>query len=253
MPESTWYLLDEGAATPAMNMAVDEMLLATWDRPEPLLRLYAWDPPGLSLGYFQRFTDFGAAKVVEALGAEFTRRITGGDAILHIHELTFSVTGGDGASPFQEDVESSYRRIHEAMALGFRDLGVESRMRALGPDDAALAARAAGRCFYAVTRYDLVAGSAKLVGSAQRRTGGRVLHHGSLPLAPNPMTPESADLTTLAGRAIDYGEAARAVRAGFEAYFDAEFRPFTPDEDFRAEARKLATAKYGAEHWVKRR
>lgn len=248
--KDTWYLFDSGADHPYLNMGIDEALLTGWAGAPVLLRLYAWQPPGLSLGYFQRHSEMSGTFDP---GAVVTRRITGGDAILHIHELTFSIVGLDGAFPFDDTVESSYHRIHEALASGFTTLGITARSRRAGERTEYPDGGHHGRCFYAVTRYDLVCGKRKLVGSAQRRTLGKVLHHGSIPLAPNPMTPDSADLSSLSGRTIGYEEAAAAVRKGMEDYFNVRLEDWLPEDTLLEEGRRLAGAKYGTVEWVERR
>jgi lipoate-protein ligase A len=234
-------------------MGIDEALLNRWSGAPVLLRLYAWQPPGLSLGYFQRHAEMSGNAAARDSGAVITRRITGGDAILHFHELTFSIVGLDGSFPFDDTVESSYHRIHEALASGFSAFGLTAAVRKAGERTEYPQEGHQGRCFYAVTRYDLVCGERKLVGSAQRRTAGKVLHHGSIPLAPNPMTPESADLSTLSGRTITCDEAAAAVRRGVEDYFDVRLEEWPVDEAIIEEGRRLARSKYGAAVWVERR
>lgn len=257
MKSPIWSYLDSGPGHPYTNMAVDEAFMVDDEAcGGVLLRLYGWKPPGLSLGYFQPHTEMEDHEAVKKCGAVITRRITGGAAILHIHELTFSVIGNEEQPPFDGDVESSYHRIHQALAKGLADLGIESTLRTNpGSEDAHPSGRARGRCFYTVTGYDLVAGSRKLVGSAQRRSRGRVLHHGSIPLAPNPMTPESADLSTLANRTVSYDETAVAVKRGFEAFFNIRFdEPMKRLPDSIVEtSQRLAKEKYGAEVWIKRK
>ena len=250
-----WFLYESGKGHPFFNMALDEVLLDRYPGPSVLLRLYAWDPPGLSLGYFQRYDDLvEQARIRRETGAVITRRMTGGDAILHIHELTFSVVGREEASPFDGAVEGAYHRIHAALAEGFRALGISAALRgAAAVEPPSTTGEAGGRCFYRVTRYDLVAGGAKLVGSAQRRVGGRVLHHGSIPLDTNPMTPAAAHLGGLAGRPVPYAEAASLVQAGFEGFFGVRLDPWQPPPDWLREAEALAREKYGDPRWIRRR
>lgn len=258
MRDVTWYLYDSGAGHPFRNMAMDETLLACWSGPSVILRFYAWDPPGLSLGYFQRYGEMTGNEAVDRAGAVMTRRITGGDAILHYRELTFSLVGTAGRCPFEGPVADSYHRIHEALAVGFRELGIETRPRAPGNRlpaeiEGDRVELAKGRCFYRITRFDLVSGSRKLVGSAQRRTRGKVLHHGSVPLTANPLTPEAAHLSGLADREISYGEAAERIRGGFEKLFKVRFTPWQPDPKLLAASSRLADSKYGASRWIQRR
>jgi lipoate-protein ligase A len=253
MSRKTWYLYDAGPNHPCTNMAMDEVLLDQGGGLPVVVRLYEWDPPGLSLGYFQRYGEIEANEAVRRSGAVITRRITGGDAILHIRELTFSLVGEEGSEPFHDTVESSYHRIHLALALGFESLGVRSGLREQGRETAHPEGAHEGRCFYAVTRYDLVAGTRKLVGSAQRRTQGRVLHHGSIPLAPNPMTSKAADLETLAGRPVTYGQAVEAVKKGLKDYFQVDLEAWEPETALIRECERLAREKYGAADFVRRR
>lgn len=253
MKRATWFLYDAGSSHPYFNMAMDEVLLTRRQGGEVVVRLYAWEPPGLSLGYFQKRSSLKEIPAFHEEGAVMTRRLTGGDAIFHINELTFSLVGEDKAVPFQDSVESSYHRIHLALAAGFELLGIASSLRTDQETIDVEPGRREGRCFYRVTRYDLVAGRKKLVGSAQRRTQGRVLHHGSIPLAPNPMTPEAADLSTLSGRPVSYEDAAHLVRQGMERAFDIRFESWRPDADIIEAAESLALEKYGARTWIERR
>jgi len=253
MDREKWFFFDSGGNHPAYNMALDEILLKGWSGLPVVLRLYGWTPPGLSLGYFQKYEEMESLSTVKDCGAVITRRITGGDAILHINELTFSITGIDGAYPFNGSVEASYDRIHLAIAAGFKRLGVDSEQRESKPVDNSQTSSAAGRCFYRVTRYDLVSGGVKLVGSAQRRTKGRVLHHGSIPLDKNPLTPGSADLSSLSGRTISYEDAKEAVCAGIEESLSVKLVESLPDQSFFDEAKHLAESKYDSAEWIKRR
>ena len=251
-PINEWLFYDAGPGHPFLNMALDEVLMKV-ESDRPILRFYTWQPPSLSLGYFQRFSEMSDHPVLDRTGAVITRRMTGGDAILHIHELTFSLVGAEGRPPFDGTVESSYHRVHLGLAEGFKTLGISACLRDAGRASPGSTEDPEGRCFYRVTSYDLVAGGAKLVGSAQRRTQGRVLHHGSIPLAANPLTPGASDLSGLAGRTISCLEAGEAVRIGFENFFGirlVEWRPRRADLEASAD---LAGSKYGAADWVRRR
>ena len=244
-----WYFFDSGARHPHDNMAMDEALLCLPMGHPVVLRFYDWEPPGRSLGYFQRY-DSPPAAGAAAFGAVVTRRTTGGDAILHAGEITFSITGDEDRPPFDGAVEESYHEIHLAVAGGLAGVGVAAHLR---KDLLAEPEPAAGRCFYSITPYDLVAGGRKLVGSAQRRRGGRVLHHGSIPLDPNPMTPRAAAVRGLAGRDLSREKVQAVIRKGFEKRFAISLRTWTPGEEVESEAKRIAREKYGSEAWLKRR
>ncbi|MCB9832306.1 MAG: lipoate--protein ligase [Planctomycetes bacterium] len=165
--------------TPSWNMAVDEALLVSGGA--PLLRFYGWRPFGLSLGWFQDEPAPEERADLAAAGIEVVRRLTGGGAILHAHEVTYSLSGPDGQGPFAGDVESSYRLVHGIVIEVLREFGLaldwaRAAPRALKHQDQPFL------CFARSTALDLVAGGRKLVGSAKRRRGGRALQHGSIVL-----------------------------------------------------------------------
>jgi lipoyl(octanoyl) transferase len=237
-------------------MAVDEALLALPAGSPVVLRFYDWDPPGLSLGYFQNITE-PPAQNAGRYGAIVTRRMTGGSAILHKGEITYSVAGDEGVVPFAGTVEESYDTIHLAIAEGLEriNIGAELRKDRLSKGKEP---EAAGRCFYRVTGFDLVAGGKKLVGSAQRRKRGRVLHHGSIPFDANPMTPHSACLRELAGDLLpaDRSEAMErvlaAIKVGFRKRFGIDLVAWRPGPELEREAARIVREKYTSLEWISR-
>jgi len=222
-------------------MALDEALLLARDAP-PTLRLYTWSPAALSLGYFQRFADVPAAARAGAL----VRRATGGGAIWHERELTFSVAA-DAAHPlYAGPIADSYERVHAAVADALRPLGVDATLRgerSLRSDRADT-----GMCFHVSTPLDLVWDERKGVGSAQRRTGGRVLHHGSIKLDATELEPGVARLP--AGTALE--TVAELVLLAFARRFDAGLEPAEPSASERAHAERRA-AWFESDAFVRRR
>ncbi|MEM7201624.1 MAG: hypothetical protein AAF628_15255 [Planctomycetota bacterium] len=172
-----------GALPPALNMGLDEALLVT---PGPsTLRLYSWDPPGVSLGYFQ--ASGPAAAVTER--HDLVRRLTGGGAIHHDREITFALTADLDLVP--HGVEDLYVLIHDAVASALRRCGVAARRVPGGPPTKPRPDE--WWCFAQAGAFDLVTPEGrKIVGSAQRRTRRphrRVLHHGSVVLSVPSGTP----------------------------------------------------------------
>ena len=193
-------LVRHPAADPAWNMAVDEALLVHGDG--PLLRLYAWEPFGLSLGHFQPELDAAEREAFEAEGIRIVRRLTGGGAILHAHEITYSLSGWDGEGPFAGDVSASYRIVHEAIAAVLAELGLQAGE----PEAAPRALRRAEQpflCFARSTAMDLVCAGEKIVGSAKRRRGGRALQHGSIVLRGHPRGGSGHGIEDLLGGPVD--------------------------------------------------
>lgn len=167
---STWRLLLHGPASPARNMAVDEALLR--EVTTPVLRLYQWESPAVSLGYFQ-------SAALAPAGRPFIRRYTGGGLVDHAADMTYTIVL-PRAHPWMElSAPESYRLIHEGVQAVLTACGVGS---VLIPEASLLESDA---CFQKPVRHDIVAGSLKLSGAAQRRTREGLLHQGSI-LLPDP-------------------------------------------------------------------
>jgi lipoyl(octanoyl) transferase len=167
---TTWRLLEHGEASPARNMAVDEALLR--EVREPVLRIYGWDVPAVSLGYFQP-----AALVPE--GRPFVRRYTGGGLVDHAHDVTYTVVLPRAHPWMQLSAPASYEQIHLGVQAALAACGIESE---LTPTASTAESEA---CFQKPVRFDIVAADAKLSGAAQRRTREGLLHQGSI-LLPDP-------------------------------------------------------------------
>lgn len=187
-----WRLLETWDRDPAWNMGLDQALLEDPEAP-PTLRFYTWAPDTLSLGYFQRLADVPGRERAGAL----VRRCTGGGAIHHTNELTFSLVTDQDDPLYRGPIAPSYERVHLALAKALAHYGVEAKLRGgVGPIASDL--EGTGMCFHASTAQDLCWDGRKGVGSAQRRTGGRVLHHGSIKIGTSPL---EGDIATLGGAA----------------------------------------------------
>ncbi len=165
----------------ATNMARDEHLLSAELAPPAALRIYGWNPPTLSLGCFQRFDDV-AALPPPLRGLAVVRRQTGGGAILHDAEITYCLVVSAALPIAAEPPAALYRLAHECWRDALAATGVQTE---LAPDSFPFPTPRSGPffCFQKPGRTDLIVGERKVLGSAQRRVGGRVLQHGSLVLA----------------------------------------------------------------------
>ncbi len=181
---------------------MDEAILEHIHRGEslPTLRLYAWEPACLSLGHAQSFKDVDMERV-KANGWEVVRRVTGGRAILHTDELTYSVAGSAEEPVLAGGVLESYNRLAQALLYAIRELGlpVEIKEHVLDGQPAALNLNPV--CFEVPSTYEITVDGKKLIGSAQARKKEGVLQHGSLPL--------TGDLTRICQALIFADEAAR--------------------------------------------
>jgi lipoate-protein ligase A len=178
---STWRLLiDDQPRSGAANMAVDQaiaMACAAGESP-PTLRFYRWSPPAISLGRHQPLADIDQAAAAER-GYDIVRRSTGGRAILHTDELTYSIAAPSNEPRVKGGVMDAYLRLSNALLAGLQKLGLSADKAdggtRTGPDVSAA-------CFEVPSAYEITAGGRKLIGSAQSRRAKYVLQHGSLPL-----------------------------------------------------------------------
>jgi lipoate-protein ligase A len=182
MQPTTWRILRTPPAPGAWNMAVDEAILESVIRREapPTLRLYAWEPACLSLGVAQPVQDADLDALARQ-GWGLVRRPTGGRAILHVDELTYSVIATQDEPRVAGGVLESYRRLSAALLLVLEKLGLPARAEkeyalpeGVQPGGAV--------CFEVPSNYEITVSGKKLVGSAQARRKDGVLQHGTLPL-----------------------------------------------------------------------
>ncbi|WP_237073417.1 lipoate--protein ligase family protein [Prosthecochloris sp. GSB1] len=189
MSFSRVYIVSTGSRTGAWNMFFDTALLRLfvegafqerYGRNAALWRFYTWDPAAVSLGHGQ-FSGEIDKKRCRQEKIDIVRRPTGGRAVLHADEFTYSF--------FAETLETNaaiYAMVHDVIRLALRRLGVETEFCRSTPDMRRRYSTAESvSCFTASARNELQAGGRKLVGSAQRRSGSALLQHGSLPLSGN--------------------------------------------------------------------
>jgi len=178
---ATWRLiLEEEPRSGAANMAVDESLaesVAAGDAP-PTLRFYRWQPAAVSLGRHQSVADVDEAKIAER-GYDLVRRTTGGRAILHTDELTYSVTAPAADPRMAGGVMDAYLLMSNGLLAGLSGIGLAAEKAA---GDVRAGRDVSAACFEVPSAYEITASGRKLMGSAQSRRKGYVLQHGSLPL-----------------------------------------------------------------------
>lgn len=177
-----WRLLISPPSTGAFNMALDEVLLLNSAREEtpPTLRLYSWAPPTLSLGYAQSIQDVDQDALTR-FGWDLVRRPTGGRAILHVDELTYSITASLDDPVSRGSLLDSYQRISQALLLALSLLGIKSDAKKLY--QASNQSKKEPVCFEVLSNFEITVNGKKLIGSAQARKNGGMLQHGSLPLS----------------------------------------------------------------------
>jgi lipoate-protein ligase A len=256
-----WRLIDSGPGSGPWNLALDDAIFgAVRDGASPpTLRLYRWDAPTLSLGYAQQRRRDVDDDACAALGIAVLRRATGGRAVLHDREVTYSVSAPAGLPLFGSGLDPAYRAIAAGLAAGLRLLGVVAEP---APAPAGRAGRHPG-CFAARSRHELGVGGRKLVGSAQRRERGAFLQHGSVLLDGHDerlaqlLRPAGGagggarmiGLAELLGAAPPAEQVAAAVAAGCAAAWKVALRPGAPSGDELREARRLERERYRSPAW----
>ena len=259
---TAWRLIVSPSGPGARAMAVDEALLeACASDPAgfvPVLRLYAFEPPCLSLGRFQPAGEVDR-EACRRLGIDVVRRPSGGRAVLHDRCLTYALIAPVEAAPFVDGIRASAERIGGALTAGLRRLGAD-----LTTSLPSRRHRSPGDCFAVPGAGEVVAGDKKLVGSAQVRRGGAALQHGTIRLrsdAGHAAAVLHGDpdrgaaggrtaLDALCGRPVTFTEAAQAVAAGIAAAFGATLRGTAlPDSD-RLRAEAIERDRYRADRWT---
>ncbi len=179
-----WELIIDGPADGSCNMATDAALLEQVESSpvrRTIVRFYGWQTPTISLGRNQKVDRAVDVDYCRANGIDIVHRPTGGRAVLHDDELTYAVISNDTDS-FGDTIYGNYRRVSEALCLGYNRLGVPA---ILAPDTrkaAPLTDDVDPPCFLSTSRYELMVAGRKIVGSAQRRVRRSFLQHGSMPI-----------------------------------------------------------------------
>ncbi|MCG0314935.1 MAG: lipoate--protein ligase family protein [Calditerricola sp.] len=270
--------VDTGSRSPAENRAIDEAILRLHaeGKVPPTVRFYTWDPPTLSIGYFQKAEREVDLAAVRAMGLGFVRRPTGGRAVLHDRELTYSIVVRESHPLIPPSVTEAYRVLSMGLLEGFRALGLRAEMVSLSdPEEKKkFAAPSSAACFDSPSWYELVVEGRKVAGSAQTRQLGVVLQHGSILLELDvdklfsclrfpservrarlreDFTRKAVAINDVAPRPVTLEEAKAAFFAGFAKGLGVELVPgaLTPEEE--ALAAELVATRYGTEAWNLRR
>jgi lipoate-protein ligase A len=255
-------------------MAIDEAILHTVAAGHgvPTLRFFQWEPPCLSLGYNQHWEEVDE-EACRRLGYTWTRRPTGGKAILHTDEVTYSLIIPQHDPRIRGDIVESYRILSFGLLRGLEKLGVQATQATF--DERASSARQSKGgpvCFDTPSRYEITWAGKKLIGSAQLRRRKVVLQHGTLPLRGNlnrilevlnfseaersfqtELLPQRA--TTLAevlGRELSNAVVEAALQDGFAEELNLTLEGMGLTDAERDAAEKLRAEQYAHDSWNKR-
>lgn len=248
-------LLETGAAGAFFNMGLDEAILGSVSAKLclPTLRLYGWKPEAISIGYFQGARDEVDVGACKLQGVDLVRRITGGGAVFHADEVTYSIVVPEGHALAPGSILESYGIICAGVVAGLKSLGLDAEFAPIN---------------------DLVCGERKISGNAQTRRLGCLLQHGTILLKVDVdrmfsllkvpkekalgrmISDAKARVTSLEeklGRTVGFDEVRQALASGFASALGLDLEPETPAADELALAHKLATEKFSTEAWTFRR
>ena len=252
-------------------MAVDESILEHIGRGAslPTLRLYAWTPACLSLGQAQPYADVDVTRLKQR-GWEVVRRATGGRAILHTDELTYSVIAPSNEPRVEGSVLESYNRLAQALLLAVQSLEIPVEMK---EGKASESTTPNPICFEVPSTYEITVNGKKLIGSAQARKKEGVLQHGSLPLtgdltricqalvfenesarddASQRLLERATTVESALGVGVSWEKAQQAFVHAFEAQFGLSFERGTLSESESKRAEELVKEKYAHPAWTER-
>jgi lipoate-protein ligase A len=245
-------------------MAVDEAILAAVNggSSPPTVRVYGWEPPTVSTGYSQSIERELDLEECRRRGFGVVVRPTGGRAVLHAGELTYSVVGRSGEPPLGTTIMETYLAIAQGLVAGLALLGLSAELAQVSTGPRERGDGASPPCFASAGRYEVVVGGRKLIGSAQRRVGRAVLQHGSLLIDAThealadvqrvrddrerevfrrALASKTTTLADALGRDVSFDEVARAVRLGFEDAWGFLLDEGGLTEGERNDAERLAT------------
>lgn len=164
--------IDTGFNGAFTNMAIDEALAVLCR--EPILRIYQWKPAAISVGYNQNMTEEISMEYCKKSNIDIVRRISGGKAVFHDDELTYSFILPENTNILPQDVVESYKIIANALVISLKKIGINASIKETNEKIKTPI------CFNSSSWYELAANSKKISGSAQRRLEGKILQHGSI-------------------------------------------------------------------------
>ncbi|HOG12857.1 MAG: biotin/lipoate A/B protein ligase family protein [Smithellaceae bacterium] len=257
----TWRLIPYRSYNAFQNMAIDEAIFRETLRNKrtPTLRFFGWRPAAVSIGYFQDAQKEIHADGCRSAGVDLVRRITGGKAVYHRDEVTYSLAAGSREGLFPDDIVRTYEMISSCLARGLAELGICASLAETG--------RKAGRapcCFSEPAGKELVVDGRKICGSAQIRSHGGFLQHGSLlmtfdpaataslirsPSPPEQLRDRVVGLNELIPVPVSAERLCEALRKGFCDGLGVDFAPGELTQEEWALGARLAK-KYESAAWT---
>lgn len=258
-----WRFIDTGPCGAAYNMALDEAIAIAVrkDSVPPTLRLYRWDVPSVSIGCFQKTSDVDVEYCIEK-HFPIVRRPTGGRAILHTNELTYSFSVKTTSEPFSRGLFDSYKRISSAFAHALSKFGLPPELKLQRETRRSPRHVKNPLCFQSTSYGEISVSNNKVVGSAQKRWTDGLLQQGSIPYSIDKeemfkvFRLESGQMS---GKLIiglkdifpelNPDDFKNVIRISFEETFNVRLIPSSPSREEVSLAKELETQKYLSHEW----
>lgn len=259
--DTKWRLIDSGPCNAFYNMALDEAIATEVRKGSapPTLRLYSWDRPSLTLGCFQKTSDINKA-YCQNHDIAVVRRPTGGRAILHSDELTYSFSAKTDKSPFSYGLLDSYKKISLAFSDAFKKIGVTVELKKDRETGRTLSR--SPLCFQSSSYGEILTDNKKLMGSAQKRWKDCLLQQGSIPYLYHKEKLQGvfgAEQTSFLKNcmktlkdclpSLEEDAFKKAIVSSFEEAFNIRFLLSAPSQEELLLAGQLRDRKYLQDHW----
>lgn len=262
--QEKWGFLDTGHLDAATNMALDEKLLH-WHRMgeiPPTLRFYGWSSPTLSVGYFQKTENTIDFQALERHQCQFVRRITGGSAVLHDDELTYSIVISEDHPWIPKSVRKAYYILSKGIIEGYHQLGIYPEYAI---PEKVRDKKGTAVCFEEPAYYEMVVDGKKISGNAQVRKEGVLLQHGSIPMSMDEdmlfdlfvypservrqrqqaaFKKKAITINQITNKKHSFEELKHAFFAGFQIGLNISLEPYSLSPTQWQEVEQLAKAKY---------
>jgi lipoate-protein ligase A len=260
----TWRLIPYQSHSAFQNMAIDEAIFRETlkNRKPPTLRFFGWRPSAVSVGYFQDVPKEIHAGRCRSAGVDIVRRITGGKAVYHQDEVTYSLASGSWERRFPDDIVRTYEIISSCLARGLSELGLRASLAETGKSG-----RKTERvpcCFSEPAGRELLIRGRKICGSAQTRSHGGFLQHGSLlmtfdpaataaliqsPLPPEQLRKRAVGVNELVGTPVNAEALCEALQRGFSEELGIDFAPGELTQEEKVLGARLVK-KYESDAWT---
>lgn len=268
-----WRIINSGINGAATNMAIDEAILLAHSAGQvpPTLRFYGWKPAAVSLGYFQRAMSEIDIDRCKERNIDVIRRLTGGRAVLHDAELTYSIVVREDDPLIPPTITASYRYFSNGLLAGLAALGIQAKMTV---PVAAYGQRkkhpASAACFDAPSHYEVTVAGKKLIGSAQVRKNGVILQHGSVLLrfsaeqfvdllrlpslekreeTTQMLKGRATSIEEALGRTVSWQEVYQPMPEAFASALGITLEPGELTEEEQMSSAELAAIKYSQDSW----